>query len=112
MANKITKAELKQMIREALSEELARIKQLKESANNKKTVTLEGFDGEAQGFKVGDKATVTKDLVAYPGHLSRYAVIRSGSVVTVTNVGPRGYDIVDADGNEVDEVRMDYLTRA
>ena len=103
----MTKNELKQLIRECLREELKAHNTLNESTNPYADFVTDEF-GSEYVFNVGDKAITTIDLDTFSAD-GRYAKVRAGSTVTILEVSHRGYDIVDDRGNEVDEVRWNYL---
>ena len=51
----------------------------------------------ANEIKIGDKCVTTKELECFAG---RFTV---GTVVTITGIGDRGYDLVDDSGNAMIE---------
>ena len=106
----MTKNELKQLIRECLREELIARNTLNESTNQYADFVTDEF-GSEHVFEVGDKAITTIDLDTFTID-GGYAKVRAGSTVTILEVSHRGYDVVDANGNEVDEVRWNCLKPA
>lgn len=54
-------------------------------------------------YEVGDRAITSRDVI------SMTYCINKGTVVTITNIGARGYDLVDDTGHEVIECRFDCL---
>lgn len=51
----------------------------------------------ANTIKIGDKCVTTKELECFAGRFTE------GTVVTITGIGDRGYDLVDDSGNTMIE---------
>ena len=49
------------------------------------------------GFEKGDRVVLTEDISSLEG------TMKAGSIVTITGIGERGYDIQDNEGNRVTE---------
>ena len=61
--------------------------------------------GEEHIFEVGDRAIITRDVN------SMTCYIKKGTVVTITDISARGYDLVDDSGNEIIECGWNCLER-
>jgi hypothetical protein len=59
--------------------------------------------GEDHIFEVGARAVTTRDVS------SMTYCIKKDTVVTITDIGARGYDLVDDAGHEVIECRWDCV---
>jgi hypothetical protein len=60
-------------------------------------MSINDDDGVDELFKVGDKVLTTRDCKCM------YSTIKKGTVVTITGIGDRGYDIEDDSGNRIIE---------
>lgn len=59
--------------------------------------------GEEYIFEVGDRAITKRDVSSMTGY------IKKGTVVTITDISARGYDLVDDSGNEIIECGWNCL---